>query len=192
MSTHQATSQKEAWHPRSSGRSGAAFRIADWLTAAILAVLLAAVLLFVVFTPVSVKSSSVSDFFSGDLVFADRLFKHVVGFARGDAVVYKAKEGASVVRHISRVAAFGGEKVIITGGRLYVDGALVDDSAYAEPRSEAITAEFTVPTGSLFLLPDEREALSGSDIARLTVAETDVVGEVRFIAFPITRLRFFS
>ena len=51
MSTHQATSQKEAWHPRSSGRSGAAFRIADWLTAAILAVLLAAVLLFVVFTP---------------------------------------------------------------------------------------------------------------------------------------------
>ena len=182
-----------AVRPRSGQRLTFIFRLLDWLTAVTLCVGAAALLLFVVWTPVSVKSSGVSDFYPGDLVFADKLSKHLFGFSRGDAVVLRSgRTGDGGYRlHIARVAAFQSEKVVIADGRVYIGNALLDESAYAEAFDPSLRAEFIVPTGSIFVLPDERSDLSLAAVQSYIVPLDDVAGEVRLTAFPITRLKIF-
>lgn len=185
------SAQRGAVRPRSGQRNAFIFRLIDWLTAGFIIAALAAFILFVVYTPVSVKSSGVYDFNEGDLVFASRFSKNIFGLQRGDAVVVKAVEGANEARHIRRVTAFGGEKVVIAEGRVYVGGALVDESSYADLFESGVRAEFTVPTGSILALPDERSGLTAGDIEKLLVKLSDVTGEVRAIAYPPQRIRLF-
>lgn len=187
-----SVSKSAALHPRSGRKNQFIFRLIDWLTAALLCALAAALLLFVVYTPVSIASSGVSDFNSGDLVFASRLGKHLFGFGRGDSVVVKAQEGAGVARHVRRVAAFSGEKVVVADGALYIDGSLLDESGYAEAFPAELRMSFIVPSDSLLLLPDLRSEMSAEAVMRCLSPLSDIVGEVRFTAFPPSRIRFFS
>ena len=177
-----------AFRPRSGERGSIIYRLVDWLTAVLLCVAAAAIVLFVIYTPIRVKSSSVSNFNSGDLVFASRFGKSIFGYSRGDAVALSTKTDKD---RILRVAAFGSERVTVSGGRLYINGTLLDESAYAEDLPELLETEFTVPTGSILLMPDERRDLTKDDINALIVPMSETVGEIRFRAFPITRLGLF-
>lgn len=183
---------KGAVRPRSGQRNSFAFRLADWLTAAVACSLAAALLLFVIYTPVSVTSSGVSDFYPGDVVFASRLGKYLWGFSRGDDAVVKAEEGTRTVRHVRRVIALSGEEVTIADGRVYIGGSLLDESDYAEGFDPALSMSFTVPEGSMLLLPDQRSDMTAEAVTRCVSPLSDIVGEVRFTAFPPSRLRFFS
>ena len=182
---------QDAIRPRSGQRKSLKYRILDWLTALLIAVGAVCLLLFVVFTPVRVRSSGVSDFNNGDLVFADRLSKFIFGFDRGDAVVVRPDADAPGSSHIARVIARAGERVVIADGRVYVDGSLLDESAYAELFGAELRMELEIPQGSLLLLPDERAELNESDVESCVVKLSDVVGEVRLIAFPLKRIGFF-
>lgn len=182
------STDRGAFRPRSGERGSFIYRLVDWLTAVLLCAAAAALVLFVIYTPVRVKSSSVSNFNAGDLVFASRLGKSIFGYSRGDAVALSTKTNKD---RILRVAAFGPERVTVAGGRLYIDGTLLDESAYAEDLPDGLEMEFTVPTGSVLLMPDERKELTADDISALIVPMSDTVGEIRFRAFPITRLGLF-
>ena len=156
--------------------------------------LLVALVFFVILTPVRVKSSGVCDFFSGDLVFADRLSKYVFGFERGDAAVISvaAARGTGSEKHIVRMIAFGGEKVTAAEGRLYIDDSLLDEAVYAELLPASLRTEFTVPEGSVLALPDERSSMTEEQLRQYVVSLGDVVGEARLIAYPLARIRFFG
>jgi signal peptidase I len=182
----------DAVRPRSGQRSTLQFHIIDWLTAVLIAAGAIALLLFVVFTPIRVRSSGVSDFYNGDLVFADRLSKYIFGFSRGDAVAVKNSSGSDGSRHIARVVAAAGENVVIAEGRVYINGQLLDESAYADAFDSGLRMEFEIPDGSLLLLPDERGGLGERDVLSCVTAFDDIVGEVRLIAFPLKRISFFS
>ena len=183
---------KGAVRPRSGQRNSFAFRLADWLTAAVICVLAAALLLFVIYTPVSITSSGVSDFYPGDIVFASRLGKHLWGFARGDDAVVRSEEGTRTVRHVRRVIALSGEKVTVSGGSVYIGNSLLDESAYADSFDPALSMSFTVPEGSMLLLPDQRAGMTEHDVTSCISPLSDIVGEVRFTAFPPSRLRFYN
>ncbi len=184
---------KGAVRPRSGRTHSIIFRLLDWVTAAAICAAAIALLLFVIFTPVRIKSSSVSDFGAGDIVFADRLSRHIVFYSRGDAVVYQKKlPGGETELHIGRVIAFQGEKAEIAGGALYLDGVLMDESEYAEPFGGDVSVSLMVPTDSMLILPDERAEMTAEDIGGSIVPLSLVTGEVRFTAYPLNRIRFFS
>ena len=182
------STDRGAFRPRSAERGSFIYRLIDWLTAILLCAAAAAIVLFVIYSPIRVKSSSVSDFNAGDLVFASRLGKSLFGYSRGDAVALADKTDKD---RILRVAAFGPETVTVSGGKLYIDGTLLDESSYAEDLPKDLEMQFSVPTGSLLLMPDERKDLTRDAIEALVVPMSDTVGEIRFRAFPITRLRLF-
>ncbi len=181
----------DAVRPRSGQRSALQYHIIDWLTAVLIAVGAIALLLFVVFTPIRVHSSGVSDFYSGDLVFADRLSKYVFGFSRGDAVAAKQEDSAGNDRHIVRVVGAAGETAVIADGRVYIDGRLLDESSYADAFDPDLRMELKIPDGSLLLLPDERGNLSEKDVLSCVTEFDNIIGEVRFIAFPLKRIGIF-
>ena len=182
---------KGAVRPRSGQRNSFAFRLADWLTAAAACVLAAALLLFVIYTPVSVTSSGVSDFYNGDLVFADRLSRYIFNISRGDAAVIKPAGGAESERRIARIIAFGGENVTVAEGKLYINGSLLDESENADDFAQALRLEFTVPEGSVLALPDERAKLTAEAVEKSVTELGEIIGEARLIAYPLSRIRFF-
>ena len=183
---------KGAVRPRSGKRHSGIFRLLDWVTAAVIAAAAIALVLFVVFTPVRVKSSGVSGFNAGDIVFADRLSKHFVFYSRGDAVVMREKTADGAELHILRVIAFTGEKVTVADGRVYIDGALLDESAYAEPFGGGVEASFLIPADSVLLLPDERSGMTADELINSVAPLSSVTGEVRFIAYPLSRIAVFG
>ena len=177
--------------PRSGHRGSFIYRVLDWLTAAAITALVTAFLAFVVFTPVSVKSSGVSDFYNGDLVFADRLSRYIFNISRGDAAVMKPAGGAESERRIARIIAFGGENVTVAEGKLYINGSLLDESEYADDFAQALRLEFTVPEGSVLALPDERAKLTAEAVEKSVTELGEIIGEARLIAYPLSRIRFF-
>ena len=57
---------------------------------------------------------------------------------------------------------------------------------------EGINEEFIVPTGSVFVLPDDRMMVSEDIIKELIVELPQILGEVRFIAYPFDRVQAFK
>ena len=186
--------KNSALRPRSGQRRNIGYKLLDWLTIAVISLSLAAILLFVVFSPLSVSDTGVGGFDDGDLVFADRFSKYIFGLDRGDVVVLKkiTVGGEASGRRLVRAIAFAGEKVTIAEGRVYIDGAYLDESAYTYEMYDGIREEFIVPTGCVFVLPDDRMMVSKDSIKELTVKITDILGEVRFIAFPFERFQTFK
>ncbi len=186
--------QASAVRPRSGQKRNIGYKLLDWITIIVISLSLAVALLFVVFSPLSISDTGVGGFEDGDLVFADRFSKYISGFDRGDVVVLKSLTigGEASGRRLARVIAFAGEKVTIAEGRVYVDGALLDESAYTYEMYEGIREEFIVPTGCVFVLPDDRMMVSAEIIKELCVKLTDILGEVRFIAYPFDRFLTFK
>ena len=180
--------------PRSGQKRNFGFKLLDWMTIIVISIGLAAFLLFVVFSPLKVVDTGVGGFDNGDLVFADRFSKYVFGLDRGDVVVLKKKSigGETSGRRLARAIAFQGEKVTIAGGVVYIDDALLDETSYTYEMYDGISEEFIVPTGSVFVLPDDRMMVSKEQICELTIPITQILGEVRFIAFPFESLQTFK
>lgn len=186
--------KNSALRPRSGQKKNFGFKLLDWLTIIAISLGLAAFLLFVVFSPLKITDAGVGGFDDGDLVFADRFSKYVFGFDRGDVVALKKKTvgGDASGRRLVRVIAFQGEKVTIAGGLVYIDDALLDETSYTYEMYDGIREEFVVPSGSVFVLPDDRMMVSKEQISELTVSMTQILGEVRFIAFPFERFQTFK
>lgn len=186
--------QASAMRPRSGQKRNFGYKLLDWLTIAVISFGLAAFLLFVVFSPVKIEDTGVGGCDNGDLIFADRFSKYIVGFDRGDALVLKkiTVGGDASGRRLVRAIAFAGEKVTVSEGKVYIDGALLDESAYTYDMYEGINEEFIVPTGSVFVLPDDRMMVSKDNMRELIVELPQILGEVRFIAYPFDRLRAFK
>lgn len=186
--------QKRALRPRSGQKRNFGYKLLDWLTIAVISVGLAALILFGIFSPLSVDDPGVGGFENGDLIFADRFSKYIFGIDRGDVVVLKHTSvgGEASGRRLVRAIAFQGEKVTVSEGKVYIDGSLLDESDYTYDLYEGIYREFMVPTGSVFVLPDDRMMVSADAIDELIVKLPDILGEVRFTAYPFSRLRSFK
>ncbi|MEL7609925.1 MAG: signal peptidase I [Bacillota bacterium] len=94
---------------------------------------------------------------NGDVLLVDRLAHYVWGTDRGELVALDLEGGAIEIR---RVVALGGERVNIFEGRVYIDGIFLDEGKYASGVL-GDREEFTVPKGSVFVLPDVRGEQSG-------------------------------
>lgn len=194
------TKKHGAVRPRSGKNRTLKYRVLDWATTVIIGVGAAALLLFGVFSPMRVESATMSGIENGDVVVADRVGKYLYGFDRGDMLLLKPVEFATNQNtnkkaeplRLARVVAFAGETVTISNGSVYINGSLLDETEYAHALYTSIRMEFTVPNGSMFVLPDERLYLTDEMIEELVVNTSRIKGEVRFVAYPFSRLAAFK
>jgi signal peptidase I len=156
----------------------------------------------------------------GDRVLVSKLSNHTSGIRRGDVVVFRDSSGwlpeASPTHGlrsrlhealtfiglapsstesdlIKRVIGVGGDTVEGRGGKVYVDGALLDEP-YVFPGNSPSQDNFTVtvPVGKLWMMGDHRAASADSRAHRAGpgkgfVPESDVIGRAFVIVWPLDR-----
>lgn len=122
---------------------------------------------------------------AGDVVLFDRLSKFASLPARGDAYAY-VKDGSTVV---GRVVGLPGETLCTDGGRLFVNGAALDESRYREPGTPDMQ-ETALAQGEFLILPDERPA--DMDASEFVVPFEALTGRAALRVSPISKVCFFT
>lgn len=146
-------------------------------------------LVFVLFlSPVRVNGGSMSPtLMQDDVLLIDKLSLYLRTPARGDVVIFShAGTGEELIK---RVIALPGETVEITGGSVYVDGRLLDESAYAPAAAADYPATY-VEAGHVFVLGDDRgQSLDSRELGCIPMQSLD--GRVRFRVAPFARAALF-
>jgi signal peptidase I len=159
----------------------------------------------------------------GDRVLVSKLSSHTGGIRRGDIVVFRDSSGwlpeanpapglqsrlhdvltfiglapsSTESDLIKRVIGLGGDTVEGRGGKVYVNGTLLDEP-YVFPgnRPSEVNFSVTVPAGKLWMMGDHRAASADSrahqqDPGKGFVPESDVVGRAFVIVWPLDRAGF--
>ena len=123
-----------------------------------------------------------------DQVFPDPTPEDHVNFIfggpqRGDIVVFRSP-GQPDKDFIKRVIGLPGDKVRITGGRVYVNGKLLEEP-YLTHRATYDLDEKTVPPGSYFVLGDNRPNSSDSHLGWFVPAN-NLIGKAWVSYWPPT------
>jgi signal peptidase I len=110
-------------------------------------------------------------------------------YTRGDVIVFHPPVDPSKL-YIKRVIALSGDTIMLKGGKVYLNGQLLDESVYLKPDVQTYGEAFlqdgverTVPDGYIFVMGDNRPNSSDSrDWGFLD--RTKVVGQSVVRIFP--------
>jgi signal peptidase I len=111
---------------------------------------------------------------------------------RGDLIVFKYPKDQRC-SFLKRIVAFGGETVEIKEGSIYVNGSRLNNPPFSnnkytsEGKFSVLGNSFLVPRNSFFFLGDKSERSQDSRFFG-PVPETDVIGKVYKIYWPIDRM----
>ena len=134
---------------------------------------------------------------SGQHLLIDKLTPRFDDYSRGDIIVFHPNGAAGETPYIKRVIGVGGDRVQIGDGRVFINGVLLDESAYTYPapgQNEPTVAknagsEWDVPEGQLFVLGDHRQRSTDSRNLSVGLVDTDdVVGRAWLRFFPLDTL----
>jgi signal peptidase I len=182
------------WPPPGYGERGQAARrkrgLVEWLL-----VLGATLTLFVVVRMVVIQAywipsgSMENTLLVGDRVMVNKLSYKLHDVHRGDVVVFERPEGVrkdEIKDLIKRVVALPGENVQAKDGQLYIDGHLLSEPYLKEPASVADFGPVLVPTGSVFVMGDNRRNSSDSRVFG-PIKQSSIVGRAFVRFWPVTR-----
>lgn len=147
-----------------------------------------AVRLFI-FEPVRVDGDSMYD----TLVDGERMFVEMVSYwvsrpQRGQIIT--CFYPGYTVSCVKRVMATAGETIEIRGGKVYVDGAELDESAYWEGTIMGDMAPVTVPEGCVFVMGDNRNDSKDSRSSSVGCIPFErIVGRCHSVIWPISDAR---
>ncbi len=153
----------------------------------VLETLILSLVLFAAINAVSARirvdgSSMEPTLHNGEFVLVDKL-SYMIGKPQiGDVIVFHYPRDPKQ-EYIKRVIGLPGDRVVITGGRVYVNGQPLDEKYIAAP--PAYEATWDVPQDALFVLGDNRNNSSDSHNWG-TVPLDYVVGKAVLIYWPIT------
>lgn len=160
-------------------------RAADILVVLLICALLLLLIFKVLFVPFPVETPRISELEDGDVLLIDRFSKYLSNYSLGDLVKAELPAGDGVYR----VAALGGYAYTVKDGAAYLNGALIDESAYSSGWPEGIELYAEINEDQLLLLPDDREGIT--ELQGFILLYNDVYGEVRFRVYPWNRLSLF-
>ena len=177
---------------------------ADWIVTLLVAVLFVLVFEAEVAKPYRIPSASMEPTLHcarpaegcqasrSDRVIADRLAYRVHGPRRGDIVVFTAPSQAarrcqSGGTFVKRIVGVPGDRLDAHGGRLFVNGRRLDESAYLRPGVFTALVPTTVPEAAYFVMGDNRGDSCDSR-AWGPVPRPNVIGRVDLTYWPPPRL----
>lgn len=119
--------------------------------------------------PHQVKGNSmVPSFHNGEYLLTDKITFRQRLPVYGDVIVFKAPVNENY-DFIKRVIAVPGEKIMIKNNHVYIDGNMLDESAYLPEDYQTRPGqflrdnlEFDVPDGTVFAMGDNRDHSSDS------------------------------
>lgn len=165
----------------------------EFIEAIVFALAIFVVVYLFLFQPNQVKGSSMYPTFKdGEYILTDKISFRMGTPKRGDVVVFKSPKNADI-DFIKRIIGLPGDTVKISGGKVYLNDQLLDESQYLDESvytgPEAFLSEgqtIAVPDGRYFVLGDNRPHSSDSrDFGPVTTEE--MIGKVFFRYFPIDR-----
>ena len=164
----------------------------DFIEAIVFALAIFVVVYLFLIQPNQVKGGSMYPTFKdGQFIFTDKVTYRFGPPKRGDVVVFRSPKN-SEIDFIKRIIGLSGETIKISAGKVYVNGALLDESDYlgldVNTGPEAALGEnqeFVIPEGKYFVMGDNREHSSDSrDFG--PVVPSEFVGRVFFRCWPIS------
>lgn len=158
----------------------------NWLYSILLAGLIVVLIFTVCFTSIRISDGGMAPVFQeGDIILFDKLSRHISMPHRGEAYAFHLNEGTSV----GRIVALPGDKVQLHGGKVYVNGYLLDESSYARECGWEME-EITLPDGCFFLMPDDRTAAS-PDFASMVIPFDRLIGRAALRVAPFGMINVF-
>jgi len=147
------------------------------------------------FRPFQVNGRSMfPNYQDGEYILTNLISLRFEPLKRGDVIVFQAPPDAEK-DYIKRVIGLPGEKVMIKGGYVYINGAKLDESSYLA--SDVMTSQgsflteaktITVPQDNYFVMGDNRPESSDSR-AWGFVPKQKLIGKSFFVYWPPTRMR---
>lgn len=172
----------------------------EWTKALLIAVSIAAVIRFFLFTPIVVDGLSMMPTLQdGDRMIVNKLNYKISSPDRFDVVVFHAPENRD---YIKRVIGLPGDEISYIDDQLYVNndpvaepylqgykeqldgGMLTDDFTLDE-----LIGKTTVPDGELFVMGDNRRFSKDSRHIG-TIPMEEVVGDTKWVFWPLQEIRF--
>ncbi len=146
--------------------------------------------------PFQVNGSSMyPTFVNGEFVFTNLLSQRFGPLKRGDVIVFKAPPDPGK-DYIKRIIGLPGETVRVQNGKVYINGKILDESAYLSPSVKTEGRGFAhegqdvkVTPRNYFVMGDNRLYSSDSRDWGL-VPFSKVIGESAFVYWPLNRMRF--
>ncbi len=165
----------------------------DFIEAGVFALAIFVVVYLFLFQPNQVKGHSMEPtFHDGEYILTDKVSFKMGLPQRGDVVVFASPKNADV-DFIKRIISLPGERIKISGGKVYINDTVLDESTYlgaglyTGPESFLREdREFLVPEGKYFVMGDNRPGSSDSrDFG--PVVPKEFIGKVFFRYWPIDR-----
>jgi signal peptidase I len=166
----------------------------DFVETIVIALAIFVVVYRFLFQPHQVKGNSMYDnFHDGEYLLTDKVSYRFRSPQRDDVVVFKAP-GNEDYDYIKRLIALPGDEVRVAGGRVFINGQLLDESGYLDPRIMTQSGTYakenqtvTVPENQYFVMGDNRNNSSDSREWGTVPAE-NIVGKAWVRYWPVNRL----
>ncbi len=164
----------------------------EFIEAVVFALAIFVIIYLFLFQPNQVKGSSMATTFEdNEYILTDKISYRLNNPQRGDVIVFKSPRNQEV-DFIKRIIGLPGDRIRIWGGRVYLNGQLLDEP-YLSPGTVTSSGLFaregltiTVPPGEYFVMGDNRSHSSDSREWG-TVTRDEFIGKVFFRYFPFTR-----
>lgn len=162
---------------------------ADFLTFIVGVVLIALCIRTFVFEPIRVIGPSMHPtLVDGEGMFVEKITYTFTAPERGDIII--CRYPGYVVECVKRVIGEPGDRVEVYDGSIYLNGELLDESAYWDDYIFGDMSELTVPEDSLFVVGDNRNWSGDSrDPSVGCIPYSQVKGKVRGVIFPTSNAR---
>lgn len=168
----------------------------DWIKALIIAFLLAALIRFVLFTPIVVDGESMMPTLeSGERMIVNKIDYKLSDIQRFDIIVFHAPEKKD---YIKRIIGLPGDTLEYRNDQLYINGKkltepyldkyksrIVDGGTLTEDFSlEDYTGKKVIPKGYYFVMGDNRR--NSKDSRHIgVVAKSEIVGKASIVFWPM-------
>jgi len=133
--------------------------ILDTIQAIVLALSVFIIVYLFFFQPHQVKGSSMyPTFVNGEFLLTNKISYRFGDPVRGDIIVFKAPKSEPCAEieceYIKRIIGMPGDRVMVSGGKVYVNGSLLDESKY-------LPKEYTTNYGSYLMEGTEKVVPEG-------------------------------
>jgi signal peptidase I len=169
-----------------SARSGTSYIVRDLAGTFLPAIVLALVIhLFLAQSTIVYGESMEPNLGTAQRLVVEKFSYHLHGPARGDIIIVPDPTGGPIPL-IKRVVGLPGERIAISGGRVYVNGVALDES-YLSQLTSGEGRSWQVPPLHVFVLGDNRGNSKDSRYFG-AVPEVSIIGHAVFRFWPLDKL----